>query len=158
MFELLVPALPAQLAQVGGDKDAFDETLRPTLMDRAMRALQDAGVEPDVWKIEGLAQRADCERIVATARRDGRDGVTCIVLGRGADEAAVVRWLEVAAAVPGFVGFAVGRTTFWDALVAHRANRITRQDAVSRIASRFREWVDLFERGLTRRTPATTAR
>ena len=55
------------------------------------------------------------------------------------------QWLATAAAVPGFIGFAVGRTTFWDPLVDYRANRITREAAVARIAASYREWVDLFE-------------
>jgi len=86
----------------------------------AIRELQDAGVEPDIWKIEGLDRRADCERIVAAARRGGRDSVGCIVLGRGEDEAKVREWLTTAAGVPGFIGFAVGRTDFWEPLVGWR--------------------------------------
>ena len=146
MFELLVPATPAQLERVAGDTDAFDQHTRPQLMIDAMRALQDAGVEPDVWKIEGLARRADCERIVETARRDGRDAVGCIVLGRGADEAKVSSWLATAASVTGFIGFAVGRTSFWDAVAGFRAQTLTREQAAAQIAGRFREWVAVFER------------
>ena len=41
----------------------------------------------------------------------------CIILGRGEDDAKVREWLSIAAAVPGFIGFAVGRTSFWDPLV-----------------------------------------
>lgn len=157
MFELLVPATKPQLAAQGGSKDAYDAEVRPRLMNEAIRQLQDAGVEPDVWKIEGLADRAHCEEIVATARRDGRDGVACIVLGRGADEAAVRHWLEVASGVPGFVGFAVGRTSFWDAVVGHRAGKTTRVEAVARISRRFREWVDIFGRGLAARASTESA-
>ncbi len=90
MFELLVPATERQLKRVNGDKDAYDRELRPLLMADAIRQLQAAGVEPAVWKIEGLAQRDDSQRIVAAARCDGRDTVGCIVLGRGADEEQVL--------------------------------------------------------------------
>jgi myo-inositol catabolism protein IolC len=99
-----------------------------------------------VWKIEGLDRRDECERIVATARRDGRSTVGCIVLGRGSDERAVDRWLTVAAGVQGFIGFAVGRTTWLDAVTQWRAHTISRETAVSRIATRFREWAAIFER------------
>lgn len=145
MFELLVPPTDAQLISAAGDKGVFDRTARPGLMDRVIRELQDAGVEPDVWKIEGLSDAADCERIVATARRDGRDAVACIVLGRGADETEVRRWLSVAGAVPGFIGFAVGRTTFWDAVAGHRGGKLSREAAVTTIATKLCEWVDVFE-------------
>ena len=146
MFELLVPATEAQLQRLDADKDAYDRDLRPTLMQEAMRQLQAAGVEPDVWKVEGLAQRSDCQRIVAAARCDGRDTVGCIVLGRGADAAQVRHWLSTAAGVPGFIGFAVGRTTFWDALVGWHAQTKTRAEAVAQIADRLLDWVDTFER------------
>jgi myo-inositol catabolism protein IolC len=146
MFELLVPATPAQLSSVAGKKADYDLQLRPELMYETIRTLQDAGVEPDVWKIEGLERREDCERIVEVARRDGRSKVGCIVLGRGADEKKVVWWLQTAASVPGFIGFAVGRTTFWDAVADFRAQHATREQAVSRIAARFREWAAIYER------------
>ena len=145
MFELLVPGTEAQLLRLDGDKDAYDRDLRPMLMQEAIRALQNAGVEPDVWKVEGLAQRDHCERVVAAARCDGRDTVGCIVLGRGADAAQVRRWLVTAAGVEGFIGFAVGRTTFWDALVGWQAQTLTRADAVAQVAGRLREWVATFE-------------
>lgn len=145
MFELLVPAEQAQLDRLGS-RAAYDRELRPTLVLGTIRALQDAGVEPDVWKIEGLDRREDCEKTVDTARRDGRTKVGCIVLGRGSDEQAVLRWLTIAAGVHGFIGFAVGRTTWLQALTAWRRDEITRETAVARIAGRFSEWAGIFER------------
>jgi len=146
MFELLVPPEPAQLARVNGDRKAYALTVRPALMVRAIEALQDAGSEPDVWKIEGLDRREDCEQIVAAARRGGRSKVGCIVLGRGEDNAKVQQWLTTAAAVQGFIGFAVGRTDFWDPLVQWRANKVTRQGAALEMARRYREFVEIFEK------------
>ena len=145
MFELLVPPEQAQLDRLKGDKAAYDLELRPQLMVQTIEELQDAGVEPDVWKIEGLDRRSDCEKIVAAARREGRASVGCIILGRGENDAKVHEWLTVAAAVPGFIGFAVGRTSFWDPLVDWRGKKITRDAAVAEIARRYREFVDIFE-------------
>ena len=145
MFELLVPPEKAQLARVEEDKKAYDLGLRPELMAETIELLQDAGVEPDVWKIEGLDRRADCEKIVRAARRGGRGQVGCIILGRGEDDKKVHEWLATASGVPGFIGFAVGRTSFWDALVDWRANEITREDAVKDIAQRYIQFVDIFE-------------
>jgi 5-dehydro-2-deoxygluconokinase len=146
MFELLVPAEKAQLDRVKGDKKAFDLEVRPGLMVQSVHDLQDVGVEPDVWKIEGLDRRGDCEKMVAAARRGGRAKVGCIVLGRGEDDKKVREWLGVAAPVPGFIGFAVGRTTFWDPLIDWRAKKTTREAAVAEISRRYREWVDIFEK------------
>ena len=145
MFELLVPAEKAQLERIKGDKKAYDLELRPKLMVRAINQLQDAGVEPDVWKVEGLDRHEDCEEIVSTAHRDGREKVGCIVLGRGEDNKKVREWLTTAAGVKGFIGFAVGRTDFWDPLVNFLAKKTSREAAVAEIARRYRGFVEIFE-------------
>ncbi len=146
MFELLVPPEKAQLEKVKGDKKAYDVEIRPKLMIQTIEELQDAHVEPDVWKIEGLDLREDCERVAATARYGGRDKVGCIVLGRGEDDNKVREWLTTAATVPGFIGLAVGRTDFWEPLVGWREKRTTREAAVDEVARRYREFVDIFEK------------
>jgi myo-inositol catabolism protein IolC len=146
MFELLVPPEKMQLDRLAGDKRAYDLQLRPRLVVEAIRELQDRGVEPDIWKLEGLDRRDDCERVVAAARSGGRHAVGCIVLGRGEDDRKVREWLETAAAVPGYIGFAIGRTVFWDPLTAWRSKQVTREATVAEIARRYREFVDLFER------------
>ena len=145
MFELLVPATADQRGRCKGDMKAYDLELRPSLVVRAIQDLQGAGVEPDLWKIEGLDRRDDCVKVAETARGNGRTGVGCIVLGRGENEEHVRRWLATAAGVPGFIGFAVGRTTFWEPLVAWRDKKASREAAAAEIARRYREWVDVFE-------------
>jgi myo-inositol catabolism protein IolC len=146
MFELLVPAEKAQLERVKGDKKAYDREMRPRLMVEAIHQLQDAGVEADVWKIEGLDRREDCEKVAAAARRGGRNKVGCIVLGRGEDDKKVGEWLATAAPVEGFIGFAVGRTAFWDPLEALRDKKTTREATVNEITRRYRSFVDIFEK------------
>jgi myo-inositol catabolism protein IolC len=157
MFELLVPAEKVQLDRVRGDKQAYDLELRPHLMVEAIQELQDRGVSPDVWKVEGLDRREDCQRVVAAARAGGRDKVGCIVLGRGEDDWKVGEWLAIAAVVPGFIGFAVGRTVFWDPPVAWRGKQQTRDRTVAKIARRYREVVDLFERKGASLSPAASS-
>jgi myo-inositol catabolism protein IolC len=146
LFELLVPAEAHQLVSVGSDAGRYDVELRPSLVVETMRELQEAGVEPDIWKIEGFEHRADCERAAAQARVGGRDEVVCIVLGRGANEQKVVHWLEQGAGVPGYVGFAVGRTLWWDELVRYVAGELERPDAVAEIAANYRRLVDAYAR------------
>ncbi len=145
LFELLVPPEDHHLRAVDGDTERYDRELRPFLMLAAIRELQEAGVEPDVWKIEGLDRREDCARIAAQVQSGGRSGVSCVVLGRGADEAAVVRWLRAGAGVPGYIGFAIGRTIWHDPLKAYLEGKIDRQAAVDQVAANYRRMMEVYE-------------
>ncbi len=145
LFELLVPATTAQLDSVEGHHSDYDRHLRPRLVVRAITSLQAGGVEPDIWKIEGLDSKEDAHSVVRQARSGGRDHVVCIVLGRGADRDSVVRWLEVGASVPGFAGFAVGRTLWHDPLVDHLAGRSSDTDTARVIAERYRRLIDVYD-------------
>jgi myo-inositol catabolism protein IolC len=144
LFELLVPATAEQLDAVDEDRERYDREVRPGLVVRSIAALQAAGVEADVWKIEGLDERADCRRVAEQARHGGRDGVACIVLGRGASAARVEQWLRAGAGVPGYRGFAIGRTIWWDALVGFRDARLSRAEAASRIAANYLQATDAY--------------
>lgn len=134
MFELLVPATKEQLEKCNGNKATFDVEMRPSLMVRAIQDLQKAGIEADVWKLEGLDRRQDFEKVVAAARAGGRDKVGCIVLGRGENADKVREWLSVGANVPGVIGFAVGRTVFWEPLKSFKEGKITREKAIDEMA------------------------
>jgi 5-dehydro-2-deoxygluconokinase len=146
LFELLVPPEDAQLQSVGGDGDRYEAELRPELMRRTIAEIQAAGIEVDVWKIEGVEERADCEMLVAQARSGGRDGVVCVVLGRGADDAKVDHWLEQAAPVEGFVGFAIGRSIWWDPLKAYVDGKIERAVGARKIAENYLRFIKVYER------------
>lgn len=148
LFELLVPAEEQHLAAVGGDVDRYDSELRPELMRRAIAEIQDSGIEVDIWKIEGVDKRSDCEMLAAQARSGGRDGVVCVVLGRGADDAKVDHWLREAAPVDGFVGFAIGRSIWWDPLKAYVDGKIGRADGAQRIAENYLRFVEVYERAV----------
>jgi myo-inositol catabolism protein IolC len=143
LFELLVPPTTEELEEAGSI-DSYDHSLRPHLVVRAIAELQEVGVEPDVWKIEGLDTEDDCVRVARQARRGGRDNVRCIVLGRGADEERVDRWLRVGARAAGFAGFAIGRTIWWDPLKSMLAEEIDQAAAVSEIAARYLRAIDVY--------------
>lgn len=145
LFELLVPAEAAQLAQVDGDTERYDAELRPELMRRAIAEIQDAGIEVDIWKIEGVEERADCEMLVAQSRAGGRDGVSCVVLGRGADDEKVDHWLGQAAPVDGFIGFAIGRSIWWNPLKAYVDGKIERIAGARQIAENYLRFVEVYE-------------
>jgi myo-inositol catabolism protein IolC len=146
LFELLVPAEDAQLQAVDGDTDRYDAELRPELMRRTIAALQDAKIEVDIWKIEGVDARSDCEILVAQARSEGRDGVKCVVLGRGADDAKVDQWLAAAAPVDGYIGFAIGRSIWWEPLKAYVDGKIDRAAGARKIAENYLRFVAVYER------------
>jgi 5-dehydro-2-deoxygluconokinase len=145
LFELLVPAEEEQLAAVGGDTDRYDAELRPELMRRTIAELQDAGVEADIWKIEGVDTREDCERIAAQARAGGRDGVVCVVLGRGADDDKVDHWLRQGAPVDGYVGFAIGRSIWGGPLTGFLEDSLSREEAAAKVADNFLRFVEVYE-------------
>jgi myo-inositol catabolism protein IolC len=149
LFELLVPAEDAQLQAVDGDTDRYDAELRPELMRRTIAAIQDAKIEVDIWKIEGVEARSDCEMLVAQARTGGRDGVVCVVLGRGANDAKVDHWLTQAAPVDGFVGFAIGRSIWWEPLKAYVDGKIDRAAGARKIAENYLRFVAVYERAKT---------
>jgi myo-inositol catabolism protein IolC len=154
LFELLVPAEDAQLETVGGDSERYDAELRPELMRRAIAEIQDADIDVDIWKIEGVDERSDCEMLVAQARTGGRNGVVCVVLGRGANDAKVDQWLTAAAPVDGFVGFAIGRSIWWDPLKAYVDGKIERSAGARKIAENYLRFVSVYERA---KTPAATS-
>ena len=148
LFELLVPAEAAQLETVGGDEGRYDVELRPGLMQQAIAELQAAGIEPDIWKIEGIDRREDCEMIAQQTRSgEGREGVVCVVLGRGADDAAVDHWLRTGSGVSGYVGFAIGRSIWWDPLKGCVDGTTPREDAARQIGANYRRFIDVYEGG-----------
>lgn len=144
MFELLVPHTPAQLSSVGGDKSRFDKELRPALMVKAMETLQNVGIEPDVWKLEGVETESDSLAVSKQARAGGRNQVGVIVLGRGENAEKVKHWLSTAAKVPGFIGFAVGRTVFWEPLKAVKEGKISREEGANQVCHNYKSLCDLW--------------
>jgi myo-inositol catabolism protein IolC len=144
LFEMLVPAEAHQLGSVGGDEGRYDTEVRPGLMATAITDLQDAGVEPDIWKIEGIDRREDCEMIADIVRRGGRDGVGCVVLGRGANAEKVDQWLRTGAGVPGYLGFAIGRTIWWDQLKGYLDGSLSRAEAAAQISANYRRSIDVY--------------
>ena len=147
LFELLVPATDKQLESVGGDSNRYDGELRPELMRRAIEDCQNFGIEVDVWKIEGVDEQSDAAMLAEQARAGaGREGVTCVLLGRGASTAKVEEWLRAASPVQGFIGFAIGRSIWWDALKSFLDEELDREAAAAKIADNYLHFVDVYEK------------
>jgi myo-inositol catabolism protein IolC len=144
MFELLVPASTDEDKALG---DRFDVEARPALMIEAIHELQAFGIEPDIWKIEGLDRVEDAQAVAAATRNaPHRARVGNILLGRGADKESVHRWLKVAAPLEGYIGFAVGRTNFSAPLKSYIADPTPAngQAAAEQIGRNFKECVDIW--------------
>src|SRR4051794_34434254 len=146
LFELLVPATDEQIASVDGDSDRYDQELRPELMRRAIEEIQEFGIEVDIWKIEGVDEGSDCEMLAKQTRSgEGRENVVCVVLGRGASDDKVDQWLRAGAPVEGYIGFAIGRSIWWDALKGFLDESIKREDAAQQIADKYLRFVKVYQ-------------
>jgi myo-inositol catabolism protein IolC len=142
MLELLVPAEPGQLDQLGGDQCRYHRELRAELTASAIQEIGADGLRPALWKLEGPESAEDARRISAAVHElDPAAG--CLVLGRGADATAVHRWLTTAAQAPGFTGFAVGRTVWWEPLRTYVAGG-SRDEAVQRITDNYLGLIDAY--------------
>ena len=140
-----MPATADQLASVNGDQNRYDNELRPELMIQMVSELQADGVEPDVWKIEGLEQPEAYQKMITQMRASGRGQVSAIVLGRGADAAQVEKWLAAGAAVDGIIGFAIGRTVFWQPLLDYKAGQINADQAAEQISQNYQHFYQFFQ-------------
>jgi myo-inositol catabolism protein IolC len=146
LFELLVPAEDAQLESVGGDTDRYDAELRPELMRRAIEQIQDYGIEVDIWKIEGVDTQEDAQMLVGQTRKgEGRENVVSVLLGRGASDEKVDHWLQQAAPVEGFIGFAIGRSIWWDSLKAYLNGDLEREAAAEQIADNYQRFIKVYD-------------
>jgi 5-dehydro-2-deoxygluconokinase len=152
LFELLVPPTRLQLSNIGDSNERYDVEVRPKLMVIAMAEIQHAGVEPTIWKLEGMEGEPDARAVVGQAKAGGR-AAGVITLGRGESKERVQRWLKTGARIPGIIGFAVGRTIFWEPLVELRSGRNSRHEAAEEIASNYKGFVDLW---LNERRPKVT--
>lgn len=144
LIEPLIPATEEQLAKVEGSEHRYDTEIRYQLMVQMIQELQEYGVEPDIWKIEGLEDPGQYEAVVVQARSLGRDNVSAIVLGRGANATQVEKWLRAGAKVKGIIGFAIGRTIFWEPLAEFRDGKISREQAVGQIAQNYQHFYQVF--------------
>lgn len=144
LFELLVSPTPRQIVELDGSREKYDSELRPQLMVAAMRELQQASIEPSVWKLEGVQKTVDARALVRQARDGGREA-SVITLGRGEGMEKVQGWLRTGAETSGVIGFQVGRTIFWEPLVALKNAEVSREAAIEKIAGDYFELVDLWQ-------------
>lgn len=145
LLEALVIPTPSQLAEFENNQDSYDLSLRPTLTVKMIAQFQSMGIEPDIWKLEGLDKEDDYKMVVNQIKSNNRNGVGLVILGRGASEEKVEDWIRIGAKIEGVVGFAVGRTIFWDSIVAYKNSEKTRDETIEAIAGNFERFYSVFK-------------
>jgi myo-inositol catabolism protein IolC len=143
LFELLVPPTREQLAK-SEDQFHFDRDVRPELTAQTIASFYEGAVRPTVWKLEGYETTDGAEHVLRAVAADSASRAECIVLGRNAPMEQVEHWIDVAAPLPGYAGFAVGRSIWEAALQDLIAGRIERSEAVSAIADRYGRLIDSY--------------
>lgn len=106
--------------------------------------IQDFNIEPDVWKVEGMESDLDYLSIVQEAKRGGRDNVSLVILGRGESKELVEKWVKTASKISGIIGFAIGRTIFWEPINQFKSGSITRGEAIEQIGQNYIHFYNLF--------------
>jgi 5-dehydro-2-deoxygluconokinase len=114
-------------------------------MRQSIENIQNYGIEVDIWKIEGVESREDAEMLSAQTRKgEGRENVKSVLLGRGASNDKVDHWLRQAAPVEGFIGFAIGRSIWWDALKSFLDGGDRRASA-EQIADNYQRFIKVYD-------------
>jgi 5-dehydro-2-deoxygluconokinase len=125
--------------------EAFEVHLRPQLVRQSMQEFYAAGIEPAVWKIEGMDDALELAETALAVQSGGRADRGLVILGRDEDKKRVENWLRIGATVKSVVGFAVGRTIFKQPLLQYDQQELTRSAAVAEIGRRYLEYVKIFE-------------
>ena len=147
LLEFLVPATDKQLGSVDGDQSRYDSEIRPKLAVQGVEEMREKGADPDIWKIEGLDTKEDCEKVATSIKDGGREDVIAVVLGRGANDEKVNQWLRAGSSVDGYKGFAIGRSIFWNSLKGWHEDQKSREEAVSEIAESYLSFISVYQNG-----------
>ena len=147
LLEFLVPATDKQLESVDGDQSRYDSEIRPKLAVQVVEEMREKGADPDIWKIEGLDTKEDCEKVATSIKDGGREDVIAVVLGRGANDEKVNQWLRAGSSVDGYKGFAIGRSIFWNSLKGWHEDQKSREEAVSEIAESYLSFISVYQNG-----------
>lgn len=144
LLEILVPPTDSQLKEVNGNNDLYDSQIRSNLTVKAMEELQNANVEPDIWKIEGMESEDSYKIVTLQARKEERGNVGIIILGRAENRDKVETWIRTGNKIKGIIGFAVGRTVFWEPLTEYKNGKIEKEKAIEVIRDNFLHFYHVF--------------
>ncbi len=144
LLEVLIPPTKNQLEKTGGNLIVYEESVKPELALRMIDLLRKASIEPDVWKLEGLSSKKNYEKTCLKIKEGNRKNVSVVILGRGEKKELVDKWIVQGAREKGVIGFAIGRTVFWQPLVSYRNKNLTKEEAIDIISSNYQYYYQLF--------------
>jgi 5-dehydro-2-deoxygluconokinase len=125
-------------------EDEFEAVGRPAMLAAFIGDAYSRGLTPEFWKIEGTLSSEGARTIdtAIAANPAGRQ----IILGKAAELATIDKWFAAAAASRTAVGFAIGRSVFWEPSVAFLNGVKTADQAATAIADTYLELVDAWRR------------
>ncbi len=146
LLEVLISPTEQQLNNVGGNIEIYDRETRPNLTAKSIEELQNSNIEPDVWKIEGMETEDSYKIVSIQARKEARSNVGIVILGRAENAEKVEKWIEVGRKINGIIGFAVGRTIFWQPLIEYKNGRMGEEDTIQSIKNGFLHFYNIFNK------------
>ncbi len=157
LLELLVPATREQLAR-HEDQALYDEQARPALTAEVITSLTGAGVHPSIWKLEGYQTTGGAQLVLDAIKSSPGPPSECIVLGRNAPQPQLDHWLDIAAPLEGYAGFAIGRSIWSEPLADYLAGKQNETETQERIAGRYRHYIATYFAADTASRPAGQTR
>ncbi|MDP2585572.1 MAG: DUF2090 domain-containing protein [Candidatus Levybacteria bacterium] len=144
LLEVIVSPTDSQFKEVNGNKDLYDNDMRPNLTVEVMKELQNVNVEPDIWKIEGMENEDSYKIVSLQARKGERNNVGIVILGRSENQEKVEKWIRSGNKIKGIVGFAVGRTAFWKPLTDYKNGKIEKEEVIRIVSNNFLHFYNIF--------------
>lgn len=113
----------------------FESHGRPRLLAAYIRDAYAMDLVPAYWKIEGMPDRATLAVVDEAIR--SVDGPKQLILGKGAGMTQVRQWFDATVGAPSAAGFAIGRTVYFEPSAEWMAGRLSRGEAIVRIAANY---------------------
>ena len=124
-------------------EEPFEASGRPAMLAGFIGEAYRRGIAPDFWKIEGTPSPDGARIIDAAIAADSE--CRQIILGKAADLGTIARWFAAAAGSATAVGFAIGRSVFWEPSEAFLSGTRTAGRAAADICDNYLKLVDAWD-------------
>lgn len=133
-LELLLEIIPSKIG-------AIDDETNAKIIER----FYEIGVYPDWWKLEPLKTKAAWQNACDAITRNDPYTRGIVVLGLEAPQEALAQSLKIAAEFELVKGFAIGRTIFAEPARLWFASKISDDEAVAQMASRYQNLCNIWD-------------